>query len=113
MTQVIAVIGGQWGDEGKGKIVDFLSDNADYCIRFQGGSNAGHTIIFDGNTYKLRLYPYVLRGAKGVLGTGMAINLDVLQGELDMLCEMLGYEEASKRVLIDHRAHLILLSTLR
>ena len=109
MTQVIAVIGGQWGDEGKGKIVDFLSDNADYCIRFQGGSNAGHTIIFDGNTYKLRLLPSgVLRGAKGVLGAGMAINLDVLQGEFDMLCEMLGYEEASKRVLIDHRAHLIL-----
>lgn len=109
MTQVIAVIGGQWGDEGKGKIVDFLSDKADYCIRFQGGSNAGHTIIFDGNTYKLRLLPSgVLRGAKGVLGAGMAINLDVLQGEFDMLCEMLGYEEASKRVMIDHRAHLIL-----
>ena len=109
MTQVIAVIGGQWGDEGKGKIVDFLSDNADYCIRFQGGSNAGHTIIFGGNTYKLRLLPSgVLRGAKGVLGAGMAINLDVLQGEFDMMCEMIGYEEASKRVLIDHRAHLIL-----
>lgn len=109
MTQVIAVIGGQWGDEGKGKIVDFLSDNADYCIRFQGGSNAGHTIIFGGETYKLRLLPSgVLRGAKGILGAGMAINLDVLQGEFDMLCKMLGYEEASKRVLIDHRAHLIL-----
>jgi adenylosuccinate synthase len=109
MTQVIAVIGAQWGDEGKGKIVDFLSDNADYCIRFQGGSNAGHTIIFGGETYKLRLLPSgVLRGAKGVLGAGMAINLDVLQGEFDMLCEMIGYEEASKRVLIDHRAHLIL-----
>jgi adenylosuccinate synthase len=109
MTQVIAVIGGQWGDEGKGKIVDFLSDNADYCIRFQGGSNAGHTIIFDGNTYKLRLLPSgVLRGSKGVLGAGMAINLDVLQGEFDMLCKMIGYEEASKRVMIDHRAHLIL-----
>ncbi len=109
MTQVIAVIGAQWGDEGKGKIVDFLSDNADYCIRFQGGSNAGHTIIFDGETYKLRLLPSgVLRGAKGVLGAGMAINLDVLQGEFDMLSKMVGYEEASKRVLIDHRAHLIL-----
>jgi adenylosuccinate synthase len=109
MTQVIAVIGGQWGDEGKGKIVDFLSHKADYCIRFQGGSNAGHTIIFGGETYKLRLLPSgVLRGAKGVLGAGMAINLDVLQGEFDMLCGMVGYEEASKRVLIDHRAHLIL-----
>ena len=105
----VVVVGSQWGDEGKGKIVDFLSDNADYCIRFQVGSNAGHTIIFGGNTYKLRLLPSgVLRGAKGVLGAGMAINLDVLQGEFDMMCEMIGYEEASKRVLIDHRAHLIL-----
>ncbi len=109
MTQVISVIGAQWGDEGKGKIVDFLSDKADYCIRFQGGSNAGHTIIFDGETYKLRLLPSgVLRGAKGVLGAGMAINLDVLRGEFEMLSKMVGYEEASKRVLIDHRAHLIL-----
>lgn len=109
MTQVIAVIGAQWGDEGKGKIVDFLSENSDYCIRFQGGSNAGHTIIFDGNTYKLRLMPSgVLRGAKGVLGAGMAINLDVLKNEFDMLVQMIGYEEASKRIMIDHRAHLIL-----
>lgn len=109
MTQVIAVIGAQWGDEGKGKIVDFLSDNADYCIRFQGGSNAGHTIIFDGQTYKLRLLPSgVLRGAKGVLGAGMAINLDVLKGEFDTLVQMVGYEEASKRLMIDHRAHIIL-----
>ena len=109
MTQVIAVIGAQWGDEGKGKIVDFLSKNADYCIRFQGGSNAGHTIIFEGNTYKLRLMPSgVLRGATGILGAGMAINLDVLKNEFDMLAEMLGYEEASKRIMIDHRAHLIL-----
>ena len=77
MTQVIAVIGGQWGDEGKGKIVDFLSEDADYCIRFQGGSNAGHTIIFNGNTYKLRLMPSgVLRGAKGVLGASRSRCLD-------------------------------------
>lgn len=114
MTQVIAVIGGQWGDEGKGKIVDFLSDNADYCIRFQGGSNAGHTIIFNGNTYKLRLLPSgVLRGAKGVLGAGMAINLDVLKNEFDMLVQMVGFEEASKRLLIDHRSHLIIPSHIQ
>lgn len=109
MTKVIAVIGAQWGDEGKGKIVDFLSKDADYCIRFQGGSNAGHTIIFDGDTYKLRLLPSgVLRGSTGILGAGMAINLDVLKTEFDMLVQMVGHEEASKRVMIDHRAHLIL-----
>lgn len=109
MTQVIAVIGAQWGDEGKGKIVDFLSENADYCIRFQGGSNAGHTIIFDGDTYKLRLLPSgVLRGAKGILGAGMAINLDVLKNEFNMLTNIVGHKEASQRLMIDHRAHLIL-----
>lgn len=109
MTKVIAVLGSQWGDEGKGKIVDFLSKDADFCIRFQGGSNAGHTIIFGGNTYKLRLLPSgVLRGSTGILGAGMAINLDVLQGEFEMLCKMVGHEEASKRVMLDHRAHLIL-----
>jgi adenylosuccinate synthase len=109
MTQVIAVIGAQWGDEGKGKIVDFLSDGADYCVRFQGGSNAGHTIIFEGNTYKLRLLPSgVLRGACGILGAGMAINLDVLKKEFDTLVQMIGYEQASTRLMIDHRAHTIL-----
>ena len=57
MPSVVSVIGGQWGDEGKGKIVDVISEKARYCVRFQGGSNAGHTIIFGGNTYKLRLLP--------------------------------------------------------
>ena len=108
MSKVISVIGGQWGDEGKGKIVDALSDLADYCIRFQGGSNAGHTIIFDGNTYKLRLLPSgCLRGAIGVLGAGMVLNLDVLDGEFELLKEVRG-KEAHNSLLIDHRAMLIL-----
>ena len=53
----IAVVGSQWGDEGKGKIVDWLSEQADVVIRFQGGHNAGHTLVIDGVTYKLRLLP--------------------------------------------------------
>ena len=53
----IVVVGSQWGDEGKGKIVDWLSEQADAVIRFQGGHNAGHTLVIDGVTYKLRLLP--------------------------------------------------------
>ena len=53
----VVVVGSQWGDEGKGKIVDWLSDQADIVIRFQGGHNAGHTLVIDGVTYKLRLLP--------------------------------------------------------
>lgn len=108
MSNVMSVIGGQWGDEGKGKIVDALSEEAEYCIRFQGGSNAGHTIIFDGETYKLRLLPSgCLRGAIGVLGAGMVINLDVLDAEFETLKKVRG-EEAHNSLLIDHRAMLIL-----
>jgi adenylosuccinate synthase len=99
-----AVIGGQWGDEGKGKIVDFLSEGADYCVRFQGGSNAGHTITVNGQVFKLRLLPSgVLRGSTGVLGAGMVINLDVLQSEVSYLQER-GIEP---KFFIDHRAHLV------
>ena len=53
----VVVVGSQWGDEGKGKITDFLSQNAEVIARYQGGDNAGHTIAFDGKTYKLRLIP--------------------------------------------------------
>ena len=99
-----AVIGGQWGDEGKGKIVDFLSEGADYCVRFQGGSNAGHTITVNDQVYKLRLLPSgVLRGSTGVLGAGMVINLDVLKSEVSYLQER-GIEP---KFFIDHRAHLV------
>jgi len=75
-----AIIGSQWGDEGKGKIVDAISEDSDYCVRFQGGSNAGHTIITNGQTFKLRLTPSgVLQGATGVIGSGCVVNLDVLE----------------------------------
>jgi adenylosuccinate synthase len=53
----VVVVGSQWGDEGKGKIVDWLSQQADIIVRFQGGHNAGHTLVIDGNTYKLSLLP--------------------------------------------------------
>ena len=105
---VKAVIGGQWGDEGKGKIVDFLSSDADYCVRFQGGSNAGHTIIYEGETFKLRLLPSgILQGAEVILGAGMAVNLDVLYSEMREVEQRLNISLEGS-IHIDSRAHLVL-----
>jgi adenylosuccinate synthase len=107
-NNVKAVIGGQWGDEGKGKIVDFLSSDADYCVRFQGGSNAGHTIIYEGETFKLRLLPSgVLQGAEVILGAGMVINLDVLCSEVQEVEQRLNISLEGS-IHIDSRAHLVL-----
>ena len=74
-----AVIGGQWGDEGKGKIVDWLSERADVVVRFQGGHNAGHTLVIDGKVFKLSLLPSgVVRGGKlSVIGNGVVIDNQV------------------------------------
>ena len=72
----IVVVGSQWGDEGKGKIVDWLSDQADIVIRFQGGHNAGHTLVVDGVTYKLRLLPsgIVRKGKISIIGNGVVVD---------------------------------------
>ncbi|MCC7305437.1 MAG: adenylosuccinate synthetase, partial [Alphaproteobacteria bacterium] len=72
----VAVIGSQWGDEGKGKIVDWLSSRADVVVRFQGGHNAGHTLVIDGVTYKLSLLPsgIVRKGKLSVIGNGVVVD---------------------------------------
>src|ERR1700759_3782520 len=72
----VAVIGAQWGDEGKGKIVDWLSARADVVVRFQGGHNAGHTLVIDGKVYKLRLIPSgILRPEKtAMIGNGVVVD---------------------------------------
>src|SRR6202162_1456773 len=72
----VVVVGAQWGDEGKGKIVDWLSEQADIVVRFQGGHNAGHTLVIDGATYKLALLPSgVLRPSKlSVIGNGVVFD---------------------------------------
>ena len=72
----IVVVGSQWGDEGKGKIVDWLSEQADVVIRFQGGHNAGHTLVIDGVTYKLRLLPsgIVRKGKISIIGNGVVVD---------------------------------------
>src|SRR6187549_1951609 len=83
----VAVIGAQWGDEGKGKIVDWLSARADVVVRFQGGHNAGHTLVIDGVTYKLSLLPsgVVRSGKLAVIGNGVVIDPWALIAEIEKL----------------------------
>ena len=78
----IVVVGSQWGDEGKGKIVDYLSENADVIVRFQGGHNAGHTLVINGKTYKLSILPSgIVRQDKiSVIGNGVVIDPWALLG---------------------------------
>lgn len=85
----VAVIGSQWGDEGKGKIVDWLSERADVVVRFQGGHNAGHTLVIDGVTYKLSLLPSgVVRGGKlSLIGNGVVVDPWALLAEIDAIAK--------------------------
>ena len=85
MTHV-AVVGSQWGDEGKGKIVDWLSERADVVVRFQGGHNAGHTLVIDGEIYKLSLLPSgVVRRKPSIIGNGVVIDPWALLDEIARL----------------------------
>ncbi len=82
MTNV-AVIGAQWGDEGKGKVVDWLASRADIVVRFQGGHNAGHTLVVEGETYKLSLLPSgLVRGKLGIIGNGVVVDPEALLSEI-------------------------------
>ena len=83
----VAVIGSQWGDEGKGKIVDWLSEKADVVVRFQGGHNAGHTLVIEGVEYKLSLLPsgIVRPGKMSVIGNGVVIDPSALVNEMTIL----------------------------
>ncbi|VVT24791.1 adenylosuccinate synthetase [Sphingomonas sp. EC-HK361] len=82
----VAVIGAQWGDEGKGKIVDWLAERADMVVRFQGGHNAGHTLVVGDNVYKLSLLPSgIVRGTPSVIGNGVVLDPWALRDEIDRL----------------------------
>jgi hypothetical protein len=83
----VVVVGAQWGDEGKGKIVDWLSERADVVVRFQGGHNAGHTLVIDGTVYKLSLLPsgIVRPGKLSLIGNGVVIDPWALAAEIDAL----------------------------
>lgn len=104
----LVVIGAQWGDEGKGKVVDFLADDAELIVRFSGGANAGHTIVTEDNTYKLHLIPsgIIYPDKKVVLGTGMVIDPEAFIAELATLSDQ-GIDWEG-RVFISDRAHLVL-----
>ncbi len=99
------VIGTQWGDEGKGKIVDYFSKDAEFVVRFQGGNNAGHTIVVDEEVYKLHIVPSgLIQGKTGVIGNGCVVDPAVLADELSML-EKRG---VPLNLYISDRAHVIM-----
>ncbi len=108
MTNVV-VIGSQWGDEGKGKIVDWLSERADVVVRFQGGHNAGHTLVIDGTSYKLSLLPsgVVREGKLSVIGNGVVIDPHALVAEIDRLATQ-GVKITPDNLRIADNATLIL-----
>ncbi len=105
----VAVVGSQWGDEGKGKIVDWLSSQADVVIRFQGGHNAGHTLVIDGDTYKLRLLPsgIVRKNKISIIGNGVVVDPWALLDEIEEI-KSKGVEVTQKNLIISEAANLIL-----
>ncbi|WFU86217.1 adenylosuccinate synthase [Rhizobium sp. CC1099] len=108
MTNVV-VVGSQWGDEGKGKIVDWLSERADIVVRYQGGHNAGHTLVIDGTSYKLSLLPsgVVRPGKMAVIGNGVVVDPHALIAEIEKL-EKQGVKISPDNLRIADNATLIL-----
>ena len=111
MSNVI-VIGSQWGDEGKGKIVDWLSNKADAVVRFQGGHNAGHTLVVDGKVYKLSLLPSgIVQGKKSFIGNGVVLDLWALAKEIENVSkkginitpDLLSISETASLILSYHK----------
>ena len=104
----LAVLGAQWGDEGKGKIVDLLTPNFSIVARYQGGHNAGHTVYVNGTKFVLRLIPSGILhpGVTCVIGNGVVIDPQALFKEVDELARM-GIE-VDGRLMVSEKAHLIL-----
>ena len=104
---VIAIVGGQWGDEGKGKVVDQLAENAQVVVRFSGGDNAGHTVINHLGEFKLHLVPAGIFSPEVmcVIGNGVVINPAMLKAELEMLQ---GKGVPADNLAVSDRAHLVM-----
>ena len=102
---VTSIIGAQWGDEGKGRIVDYLATDADVVIRYQGGDNAGHTVVNEYGKFALHIIPSGIFNKKAIsiVGVGAVVNFDTMKGELDGIPK-----ELHKNLLVDVRAHLIM-----
>jgi len=105
----VVVVGTQWGDEGKGKIVDLLTRYADYIVRFQGGNNAGHTLVVEGQQFVFHLIPsgILYENKKCMIGNGVVIDPEVLLGEMQELAEN-GLRVTPERLLVSENAHLIM-----
>jgi adenylosuccinate synthase len=108
MARVIVVVGAQWGDEGKGKIIDLLAEFADVVVRFQGGSNAGHTLVVKGEKFVFHLIPSGIlhRGKRCIIGSGVVVDPSVLIEEIDSL-KAKGYLQDDSQFLLSEEAHLI------
>ncbi|VEN74543.1 adenylosuccinate synthetase [Candidatus Desulfarcum epimagneticum] len=104
----IVIIGTQWGDEGKGKIVDLLAEHADMVVRFQGGNNAGHTMVVDGEQFISHLIPSgILQGKLCLIGNGLVVDPEILIGEIDRLAEK-GIDAGPDKLRISEKAHVIM-----
>ncbi|HHB77087.1 MAG TPA: adenylosuccinate synthase, partial [Desulfobulbus sp.] len=105
----VVVVGTQWGDEGKGKVVDLLTNYADCIVRFQGGNNAGHTLVVDGKKYIFHIIPsgILYQEKTCMIGNGVIIDPGVLLQEMDELREK-GLPVTPERLMISENAHLIM-----
>ena len=107
---IIVIIGAQWGDEGKGKVVDLLADRFDIVSRYQGGRNAGHSVYVGDKAFVLRLLPsgIIARRPNVVLGNGMVIDPKAFFEEVDQIAEKGISVTPSERLKVSSRAHLIM-----
>ena len=105
-SKITAIVGAQWGDEGKGKITDFFAGESDYVVRFHGGNNAGHTVIVDGNTFKLHLIPsgIIYGEPMSIIGNGVVVDPKALLDEI----EYVKGKGIEPRLLVSDRAHVIM-----
>ena len=105
-SKITAVVGAQWGDEGKGKITDFFAGESDYVVRFHGGNNAGHTVIVDGNTFKLHLIPsgIVYGEPMSIIGNGVVVDPKALLNEIAYIKE----KGIQPKLMVSDRAHVIM-----
>ena len=105
-SKITAIVGAQWGDEGKGKITDFFAGESDYVVRFHGGNNAGHTVIVEGNTFKLHLIPsgIIYGSPMSIIGNGVVVDPKVLLDEIEYI-EGKGIDP---KLMVSDRAHVIM-----